>query len=418
MSDVIRFQGALIHDAACFNLETLRSRAELLGFTQVTEVEAFAWELELYGQLQAVAGETLLLKGGAAAQLYLPPERQRASADIDLLVNAGPGKMHAVLDQVSRRLAGESPYFVFEEYAPRQPDACPEQSRRVILPLETFFVTVPSALGQTAQTGRGRVAGRSIKVDVFYLRESLPATRLENPRTFALDLAYSPRCLAVGPLVGDKLLTLATRSIGIPRVRTGDLPRQLYDLDNLTRLALDEEDIQALIATMRLLVEVESGLRGLQVTPLEVLDHIRETLDTLSALDLRQGDPDLKRYVLNAQSQYLRAPMRAPFHGWAMKALRLRFLLHCLVGRMRGHRPNVAETLHRADELEAEMAFEGLEGRERRSRRKAVQAVLLAALRDAGKGDWKQLKPRPPERVYWALVEPGNLDSVAHLIAG
>ena len=410
MNDASRFQGVLIHDVACFSLEALRSRAKPLGFTQVTEVEAFAWEMELYGQLQAIAGETLLLKGGAAAQLYLPPERQRASADIDLLVNAGPGEMRAVLDQVSRRLARESPYFVFEEYAPRQPD--------VVLPLETFFVTVPSALGQTAQTGRGRVTGRSIKVDVFYLRESLPATRLENPRTFALDLAYSPRCLAVGPLVGDKLLTLATKSIGIPRVRAGDLPRQLYDLDNLTRLALDEEDIQALITTMELLVEVESALRDLQVTPLEVSNHIRETLNTLSALDLRAGDPDLKRYVLNAQSQYLRAPMRVPFHGWAMKALRLRFLLHCLVGRMRGHRLNVAETLRRADELEAEMAFEGLEGRERRSRRKAVQAVLLAALRDAGRGDWKQLKPRPPERVYWELVEPGNLDSAAHLIAG
>jgi len=415
-----RFERALIHDVACFSPERLRARAEKMAFTQATGVETFAWVLEIYGQLQAAAEEGFLLKGGTAAQMYVPLERQRASVDIDLLAHIEPERMRDVLDEVSRRLASDLPYFVFEEYTPAQPD--------VALPLQTFLVMVPSSLGQTMPlalslvegeaegTEAGQIAGRSIKVDVFYLQEPLKHTRLERVQTFALDLAFSPRCLAIGPLIGDKLLTLATKSIGIPRSRADDLPKQVYDLDNLTHQHLSEADTEELIATVRTLVDVESSFRGIQVTVFQVLDHIQETLKTFSTLDLREGDPVLRRYVLNLQSQYLREPMRSPFYGWAAKALRLSFFLQCLRQKMAGSVLDVHETIRRADELEERMRFEGLEGEDRRRERREVQETLLTALRDAGKGGWKQLKPRPPERVYWELIDLGNLESLDTMI--
>lgn len=410
MSQVLHFQGALLHDVACFSSERLRARAEEMGFTQVTEVETFAWVLEIYGQLQAVAGEGFLLKGGTAAQLYIPLERQRASVDIDLLAHIEPEAARDVLDEVSRRLASDLPYFTFEEYTPPQPD--------VALPLQTFLVTVPSSLRQTAQTEAGQIPGRSIKVDVFFLKEPVEHTWLEAVRTFALDLAFSPRCLAIGPLIGDKLLTLATRSVGIPEARADDLPKQLYDLDNLTRLALSEADIEELVAAVRTLVDVESSFRGIQVTVSQVLDHIQEPLRAFSALDLREGDPDLKRYVLNLQSQYLREPMRSPFYGWAAKALRLNFLLQCLRQKMGGGALDVSETIRQADELEERLRFDELEEEERRRKRKEAQGAMLSALREAGKGDWKQLKPRPPERVYWELLDLDILESLDTMITG
>lgn len=417
MSEPLGFERALIHDVACFSPERLRARAEKMAFTQATGVETFAWVLEIYGQLQAAAEEGFLLKGGTAAQMYVPLERQRASVDIDLLAHIEPGEMRDVLDEVSRRLASDLPYFVFEEYIPAQPD--------VALPLQTFLVTVPSSLGQTMPlalslvegTGAGRIAGRSIKVDVFYLEEPLKHTRLEGVQTFALDLAFSPRCLAIGPLIGDKLLTLATGSIGIPQARADDLPKQVYDLDNLTRQTLSEADTEELVAAVRTLVDVESSFRDIQVTAFQVLDHIQETLEAFSNLDLREGDPVLRRYVLNLQSQYLREPMRSPFYGWAAKALRLSFFLQCLRHKMMGKALDVHRTVRRADELEERMRFEGLEGEDRRRKRREVQETLLSALRDAGKSGWKQLKPRPPERVYWELVGLDNLESLDAMIA-
>jgi hypothetical protein len=424
MSEVLPFEEALIHDVASFSPERLRARAEEMAFTQVTEVEVFAWALEIYGQLQAASEEGLLLKGGAAAQLYIPLERQRASVDIDLLAHIEPEAVRDVLDEVSRRLASDLPYFVFEEYTPTQPD--------VALPLQTFLVTVPSSLGQTTQpalststalsvnsaegTEAGQIVGRSIKVDVFYLKEPVEHTELEGVRTFALDLAFSPRCLAIGPLIGDKLLTLATKSIGIPQARASDLPKQVYDLDNLTHLTLNEGDIEKLIATVQALVDVESSFRGIRVTVFQVLDHIEEALTTFSTLDLREGDPNLRRHVFNLQSQYLREPMRPPFYGWAAKALRLSFFLQCLRQKMEGNVLDVCETIRRADELEERMRFDGLEGEERRQKRREVQGALLSALKDTGRGDWKQLKPRPPERVYWELIDLDNLGSLEAMI--
>ena len=416
MSEPLGFERALIHDIACFSPESLRARAEKMAFTQATGVETFAWVLEIYGQLQAAAEEGFLLKGGTAAQMYVSLERQRASVDSDLLAHSEPEGMRDVLDEVSRRLTSDLPYFVFEEYIPAQPD--------VALPLQTFLVTVPSYLGQTMPLAlslvegpeAGRIAGHSIKVDVFYLEEPLKYTRLEGVQTFALDLAFSPRCLAIGPLIGDKLLTLATGRIGIPQARADDLPKQVYDLDNLTRQHLSEVDTEELIAAVQTLVDVESSFRNIQVTAFQVLDHIQETLEAFSILDLREGDPVLRRYVLNLQSQYLREPMRSPFYGWAARALRLSFFLQCLRQKMRGRALDVHRTIRRADEREERMRFEGLEGEDRRRKRREVQGALLSALRDAGKSDWKQLKPRPPERVYWELIDLGNLESLDPMI--
>ncbi len=392
-----------IHEAACFDADRLQSRARAMGFTQATEVEAFAWALELCGQLQSAMAEGLLLKGGTAVQLYLPVEQQRASVDIDLLALGDPAALNVALDQVSRKLAS-GPYFTFEAYSPKQPQAG--------LPLQTFFVTVPSAFGMTTPGAAGPIAGRAIKVDIFYLRASLSSVVVERPRTFALDLAYSPRCMAPGPLLGDKLLTLATRSIGVPRVRADDLPKHLYDLDNLSRLTLTREDFEALLATVPVLIEVESAFRGLSVNVLQVLEHIEETLLRLAALDLREGDADLKRYVLNMQSQYLRAPRRAPFYGWAAKAQRLRFLVRGLAALIQGRALDLAALLRRADALEAHLAFDGLSGDERRLKRRAAQELLIAELREASRGEWKQLKPRPPERIYWELVNLENLSQL------
>lgn len=222
--------------------------------------------------------------------------------------------------------------------------------------------------------------------------------------------------MALGPLIGDKLLTLATRRIGVPWVRAGDLPKHLYDLDNLTRLELTREDFDALLSTVPHLVEVESAFRNVSVNVLQVFEHIEETLLRLAALDLREGDADLKRYVLNMQSQYLRAPMRTPFYGWAVKALRLRFLVRCLATAVQGRGVGIASLLRRADTLQAGLAFDDSSGEDRRLKRQAAQKSLITALRDAGKGDWKQLKPRPPERIYWELVDLENLSRLEEML--
>jgi hypothetical protein len=313
---------SLIHDTSCFQAETLNEKAIQYDFPQPVEVEAAAWDYELIGQLQAELAEQLVLKGGTAAQLYLPIEYQRASVDIDMLSLVKPEQISATLKKISSKFQNQEGYFEFRPYTPEAPD--------VDLPMATYFVIVPSALAQVSTSARGRIEGRSIKLDFFFFEQEALTQRLERPTTFAIDLAFSPICLTPGALIGDKLLTLATKSIGIPLTRAGDIPKQWYDLDNLTRLPLDSQAIFEVCTTMENLTRLESSYRKENIPLMQALSHIQETLEDLSQIDLQDASREMRTYIRNLHGQYVRRQRYVPFYGWAIKALRLKFFLSCL----------------------------------------------------------------------------------------
>ena len=68
---------ALIHDRKCFDRDTLAERLEKLKFNSLARMELFLWDLEIFLQIQAILKDKIVLKGGAAAQFYLPIEYQR-----------------------------------------------------------------------------------------------------------------------------------------------------------------------------------------------------------------------------------------------------------------------------------------------------------------------------------------------------
>ena len=73
------------HDKTAFSREYLQNRMELYGFKNMSRMELFLWDLELFLQIQNRLGEHIVLKGGAATQFYLPVEAQRTSVDIDMI---------------------------------------------------------------------------------------------------------------------------------------------------------------------------------------------------------------------------------------------------------------------------------------------------------------------------------------------
>jgi len=76
---------ALIHDRKCFDRDTLTERLEQLKFNSLARMELFLWDLEIFLQIQSILKDKIVLKGGAAAQFYLPIEYQRTSVDIDMI---------------------------------------------------------------------------------------------------------------------------------------------------------------------------------------------------------------------------------------------------------------------------------------------------------------------------------------------
>ena len=78
---------ALIHPFWCFKRGTILERKKRLHLTNEARIELFIWDLEIFAQIYKRLGNHVILKGGTAAQLYFPVERQRTSIDIDMICN-------------------------------------------------------------------------------------------------------------------------------------------------------------------------------------------------------------------------------------------------------------------------------------------------------------------------------------------
>jgi len=79
----------LLHKAENFAYDTLKQRLNQHGFNNIAKLELFLWDLEMFLQIQEIMGSKIVLKGGAAAQFYVPINYQRSSIDIDLFLFKG-----------------------------------------------------------------------------------------------------------------------------------------------------------------------------------------------------------------------------------------------------------------------------------------------------------------------------------------
>src|SRR5271168_3195967 len=110
----------LIHPVQCFQREELERRLRQHKFVHLAKVEAFAWDLELYGQVQAQFKERVILKGGAAAQLFFPVNLQRNSVDIDVITDLNSDQFKEGLGAITKKLCPDGGVCAFEEYVPER----------------------------------------------------------------------------------------------------------------------------------------------------------------------------------------------------------------------------------------------------------------------------------------------------------
>lgn len=279
---------ALIHPREYFELDHINERQARYNFTQAVKVETFLWDLELYGQLQNRFGDRVILKGGAAAQLFFPPERQRTSVDIDVIYLGDEGSLPDALDAIHESFGKDDLYFKFDKYEPENP--------QTQLPLITYFVPVPTVTGAKGPA--------NIKIDFHLMdRFDLATVELEQASAFVVPLAFKPRCLSPGALIGDKLLTLAQGSIGIPPEREDDIPKQLYDLDGLTR-EVNHQEFGTVKAAMSNLFERELSVRSEKVSIKESYGQMVDLLERYSNLDSPQGDERVRTAIHNFRGNY------------------------------------------------------------------------------------------------------------------
>jgi hypothetical protein len=129
-------ENALIHDREAFARETLISRRDALSFSNLARMELFLWNLEIFLQIQSLLPDKIVLKGGAAAQFYIPMENQSTSVDIDMICTAGATEVEHALRNIESRFNGQGRFFKFRPHRPKRP--------KTELPLLTYYMDIPS----------------------------------------------------------------------------------------------------------------------------------------------------------------------------------------------------------------------------------------------------------------------------------
>ncbi|MEW6567674.1 MAG: nucleotidyl transferase AbiEii/AbiGii toxin family protein [Chloroflexota bacterium] len=390
---------SLLLPGECFSAEFIARRSREHGFAQPNTLEALLWGYEIFAQLQERVGAAARLTGGAATQLFVSPDRQRASVDIDILTSLPKAAMGAHLAEIGNSLGAEDPYFAFESYVPLKPSKAPG--------LYSYTVLVPSAVGQKWRLQDGwEIEARMIKVD-FHEMSELPPEHSRPVAVAGIDLKFQALCVSRGYLVAEKLLTQARNTVGVPDSRYEDLPKHLYDLDALT---LPEEDGQLLGEAAQWLPElvVQQGQEwrgGAQLV--RVLKDLETSLEPFAVIDYIEERQRFARAVQQLETLYLPRGSRWRLHQWATKAARMlafaRLTRRAVLGKV-PIREGGFETLEAlAGKVRAHEDPSGLS--------KALWSRLPLTLQQI-----RPMRGSPPERLFWLLADEGNLSWLSQTV--
>jgi len=382
----------LIHNSKAFSKEELSRRAEKYGFSQPQILELFAWDYELTAQLQTLS-ENLVLKGGAAAQLYLPTEIQRGSVDIDLTTQLSGSELNRLISKLSRKFRKFKPLFQFKRYLPKAP--------KPNVPVNTYDVLLPGAFQENC----------SIKVDVLTSHLSLPTVKMSDVETFAVRVSRVETA-SLGTLIGDKLLTLARETIGIESEE--DYPKQIYDMEMLTFKSgkLTQSVIKHAAETIEKIVMEEARFRGIETSPKEVLKDVEKTMERYSLVDLAVGSPLTKRNINNFQQFYVNKKERSTkLYEWSSRALRIKFLATLIQSYL-------LSKIEAGQVMRSILRSQEISSRIKEADRRDVQKLRkqLLAHTEARIPRFKELRGKPLERVFWQILTPENMDGIAELL--
>lgn len=327
-----------------------------------------------------------VLKGGAAAQLFLDSSLQRGSRDIDVVTSLDEDGVHQHFAALKAKFDGT--HVEIKQYVPPEP---PNPG----LPLITYEAYYNSVTDRDPKYPKDY-----IKLDVLMQKVKVPTTIIEKKATPCL-IVQNVICITLGALIGDKLLTLASQTIGTPRA---DEPKQLYDIDNMMLTNnLTEKDVSQISETFVGLAEEELRFKGRKEDPMEILDDIISTLTSFSKCDLI-GDRDIKTAISNFQSVYVRRNGILGAAGWSTRALRVRFLAMLLKLNLeqKAKSGDLVAVLAKVKELSTRLSVSNTN----------LRGQLL---RLAGEEN-KALKGAPLLRLFWAVVSPSNIDDLAKII--
>lgn len=262
---MIADMGSLVGDPSSFDTGTIERLKRDRGIGHSAIIEKALWALEYSAQLNRT-GLDYVLKGGTAVQLVTDPDWPRFSVDVDICTEATKEQLEAYLSVVSDRM-GDG--FDFKH----------RPSKRMSDDVFTSYrVRTPAILGEA----------RTILLDAYL---SIPSytVRPTPLRSFFYDSSSSIITPTVGGLLGDKLTTIASGTVGraINDSRQGvEYAKHVFDIHRLARSRPEPEQVQE---AFRMVIDEQNRIRGSSYGTGAVVTDVVDTCKAMSTLAVR-GD--------------------------------------------------------------------------------------------------------------------------------
>jgi len=390
---------ALIHDRKCFERDTLAERLEQLKFRSLARMELFLWDLEIFLQIQAILKDDVVLKGGAAAQFYLPVEAQRTSVDIDMVCAGGMKEAEEALAAIEQKFGGADGRFKARPHKPGDP--------KTKLPMMTYYMDVPSVCTGGELFGRKAAGTQEIKIEFHFADGPLSIHRTSSPRIFALETKKTYQLLPLDDLIGDKLTTLGPHTIGIPMERADEQIKQIYDISSLLTFNWDNVDLKRVDASFRTRAKSEARQRSLTAGMPDIFTDMMAQMRQLSVVDL-ESDKGLLKRINDFQSLYVRKELNRSPAEWAMSGAKI----HLLLDHLKHGKKDAKDSLDSLFRCERTLGFEHLHGAEKGLLVRRFREEFSKDFEKYGDYPAKVLKGKSPARILWAVAKKDNIDEI------
>lgn len=355
------------------NAKEIKARKKKFGFPNAKLIELLIYDYEIFRRLLEISNK-FYLKGGAAAQLYMTLPDQRASKDIDLVTDHTPEEIDKIFTEKLNNI------FPCKQHIPVKITHN--------IPMVTYLVSADSVIDEGQKV--------EVKVDIMFGDiNNYKLSKATPSEIFALNTEIELPSISIGSLVGDKFLTLAKKSIGLPTEKLAEYPKQLYDLSRMMH-KLDKEYFSDMIFSFENIIKTELKARNLENTPEEVVSHIYEVLDEFTKLD--SPNCMFKIHLNDFQSAYVNAKARKSNPQWILDSLALIYLLK-LINEVIIKKEKIEVIHSKWISLLQELANIS---KSKTDEKKKLREKLLDELREKVH-DWKRFKGCSEERLYLEL---------------
>lgn len=403
-----KMKDILINNPNYFEYPFLDEVSKKFEFTQIRHLNLLIWDYELLSQLLSL-NNNFILKGGAAAQIYLSDESQRASVDIDLATSLSFEETEKIIEKAIEKFLpySEDKFFKITPLKPRA-------ETKIIDGLKAFFISVPVRTGPNKE----EVIVANLKLDILQYSEfPFKIKEIAKPKVFGYDFC-GLKVISEGSLIADKILTLGDTTTGILQARDDyqGYFKQIYDLFHLTRSFINQSSVVSDSSyTFKTLTPIQLSYRQQNFELKDVFEDILRSLESKKYLDIQRDSEanKMRQTIQDLQGNYLNRKERVTNSSWCAHIGYLNLVFDLLFD-LTLNKINDAYFKKAIEEIrKIEEKIDSLRGGEIK-----IAQTLLMNYFDADNKFRKELKNMPPKRIFYAVVKKENINKIAKELGG